>query len=62
MKKYWYAAQKDTDDEWGNGSYDLDEAKKIARDYRARGYENALVAVIDEGADPICVDEINDID
>ena len=24
VNAYWYAAQRSTDDEWGNGSYDLE--------------------------------------
>lgn len=54
MKKYWYAVLMDEDDnDWGTGSYDLDEAKKMARKY-----EDGMIAVIDEGNDPICVEII----
>lgn len=60
-KKYWYAAQRDTNDEWGNGSYDLGEAVKMAKEYKSSGYAGALVAVIDE-EESICVDEIRDLD
>ena len=51
----WYAAMRDRDDDdWGYGSYDLDEAKKMARDLG----EEAYIAVIQEGGDPVCVEEI----
>ncbi len=50
MKKYWYAALVDEEDnDWGTGSYDLDEAKSMAQKY-----ENGQIAVIDEGDDPVC--------
>lgn len=63
MKKYWYAVQRDPEDDWGSGSFDLDEAKEMAREL---GEETALIAVIDgdydDGgnatADPICIEEI----
>ena len=51
---YWYAVMKDNDDtDWGYGSYDLAEAKEMVSKY-PEGY----IAVIDEGGDPICVEEI----
>lgn len=53
-KSYWYAVMQDDDDnDWGYGSYDLEEAKRMAEEF-ADGY----IAVIDEGADPVCIDEI----
>ena len=60
--KYWYAVMMDREDsDWGCGSFDLEEAKRIA----AR-YEEGFIAVIDGNydedgnatTDPICVDEI----
>jgi hypothetical protein len=60
--KYWYAVMMDREDnDWGTGSFDLDEAKTMATKY-PEGY----IAVIDGGydengnatTDPICVDEI----
>ena len=52
--KYWYAVMVDDDDiDWGTGSYDLDEAMEMVKKY-PEGY----IAVIEEGNDPICVDEI----
>ena len=52
----WYAAVMDREDnDWGHGSYDLEEAKKMARKLG----EGSLVIVIDDGNDPIAVDEID---
>lgn len=54
--KLWYAAMMDREDDWGTGSYDLEEAKAIARKIGA-----ALIAVIDNStSNPVCVDEITD--
>ena len=58
---YWYAVQTDSEDEWGNGSFSLDEAKKMLMEYR-KEYPDSLIAVIQEGSDPVCIDEIFDID
>lgn len=56
---YWYAILMDNDDnDWGTGSYDLAEAKSEVARYKAMGYPNAYIAVIDEGGDPICVEVI----
>lgn len=54
-KKLWYAVMRDNeDDDWGTGSYNIDEAKEMVKAY-SEGY----IAVIDEGdGDPIFVDEI----
>lgn len=50
----WYAVQRDIDDnDWGTGSYDMQEAITMAKEH---GYER--IAVIEEGNDPICVEEI----
>lgn len=57
--KLWYAVQKDREDDWGNGSYDLDEAKEMARELR-EDYPDALIAVIRENDDPECIDEITE--
>lgn len=55
MDKYWYAVEKDADDiDWGTGSYDYDEAVTMAKEYG----EEARIAVIEEGPDPICVEII----
>jgi len=55
--KFWYAAMKDADDnDWGFGSYDKEEAIEMAKSFKT---PDAYVAVIEEGNDPICVDEIH---
>lgn len=57
----WYAVMRDNDDtDWGTGSNNMDEAIEMAKTYRANGYEDAYIAVIDGEGDPICVDEIRD--
>lgn len=48
----WYAVQKDRDDAWDNGSYDLDTAREILKE---QGY--GLIAVIDEESN-FCEKEI----
>lgn len=56
---YWYAVLTDNEDnDWGTGSYDLTEAKEMVTRYKGMGYSDAYIAVIDEGNDPICVEEI----
>lgn len=56
---YWYAILMDNDDnDWGTGSYDLAEAESEVARYKAMGYTDAYIAVIDESGDPICVEEI----
>lgn len=61
MGKNWYAVLRDRDDnDWGTGSFDWDEAVKMAKAY---GFEQ--IAEIDGGydedgnetTDPICVAE-----
>ena len=52
MANNWYAVERDADDnDWGTGSYDLDEAKRMAE---AMGSE-ARIAEIEDGNDPISV-------
>ena len=58
--KLWYAVMRDrSDDDWGTGSYDLQEAKKMAIELGAEAY----IAVI-EGSehDNVCVEEIEQED
>ncbi|MBP3673485.1 MAG: hypothetical protein J6J18_06620 [Oscillospiraceae bacterium] len=58
-KTYWYAVmQGNYDDDWGYGSYNLAEAEKMVESFQNQGYTDAYIAVIDEGNDPICVEEI----
>ena len=53
---YWYAVMVDNDDaDWGYGSYSLDEAKEMVKNY-----PDGYIAVIDDGGDPICIDEIRE--
>ena len=63
-EQIWYAVLRANDDnDWGTGSYDLDEALAMAREWREDGWEDAFVAVIDEsGNEPMCVEEIRDLD
>ena len=50
----WYAIQKNREDnDWGTGSHDYNEAVQMAKEQGC-----AMIAVIEEGDDPICVDEI----
>lgn len=57
----WYAVMRDRDDDdWGTGSRDYDEAVRMAQALRDDGYSDAYIAVIDDGDDPICTDEITD--
>ena len=58
---YWYAVMMDQEDnDWGTGSHDLREATEKVLAYRANGCPDAYIAVIDDGSDPVCVDEIHD--
>lgn len=56
----WYAVLKDNEDnDWGTGSYDLEEAKQMVKKSK-QFYPDAFIAVIEEGNDPICVEEIKE--
>jgi len=59
--KNWYAVQRNTEDDWGTGSYDLNEAKQMAK-AQMDEYPDTLIAVIEESENPVCVDEIRDFD
>lgn len=53
LMKLWYAYQTDADDnDWGTGTYDPEEAHAWLEANPA-----GRIAVIEEGPDPICVDE-----
>lgn len=52
--KKWYAVQVTTEDDWENGSYSLEEAIEIAKQTEGA----SLIAVIEMGDDPVCVDEL----
>ena len=57
----WYAVmQNASDDDWGFGSRDLVVAKAMAQNYNSDGC--AYIVVVEDGADPVAVDEIHDID
>jgi hypothetical protein len=62
----WYAVQRDPSDDWSAGSFDLEEAKALARKYRDDpdyGAEDPLIAVIDNALEhPFCTEEIRDFD
>lgn len=61
MSKMWYAVMMDNDDQdWGTGSYDKSDAIKLCREYRA-DYPDAYIAVIEEGAVPVCIDVIKEV-
>jgi hypothetical protein len=53
----WFAAMFDEDDDdWGDGSYDINEAVKMLCDED----DNAYICVVDENdGDPCAVDEIH---
>jgi len=51
MKK-WYAVQMESTDDWGNGSYDYNEAVEMLKEQGA-----GLIAVIDEETN-YCLEEI----
>ncbi len=58
--RLWYAVQRDQNDDWGNGSYDLEEAKRMAAVQMA-DYPETLIAVIDNrSTNPVCIEEITD--
>lgn len=57
--KIWYAVMQDNEDnDWGYGSGDLEEAKAMVAKHKAMGYVEAYIAVIDDTADPVCIEEI----
>lgn len=72
--RLWYAVMRDREDnDWGYGSYDLDEAKAMARKMRDNGNEDAYIDIVNDGyyddddgefveCDPISVGVITDLD
>lgn len=55
----WYAAMRDREDnDWGYGSHNRHEAEKMARNMGPEAY----IAVIEDGDDPICIEEISQED
>ena len=59
-KKLWYAIQIGADDnDWGYGFETMEEAEAKAQEIAQDHPEDLVrIAVIEEGNDPICVDEI----
>ncbi len=59
-KVMWYAVRSGSDDDWGDGSYVLERAKRMAQKLRGE-YPDTLISVIDyRTPDPVCVEEIRD--
>lgn len=58
MKNVWYAVTDELNDDvdWGYGSYDLEEAKKMLRE-QGRG-EIAVINKPENLAESLCIDEI----
>lgn len=58
---YWYAVMKDTEDiDWGYGSGDFEEAKRMAAKLRPDN-PGAHIVVVDITGDPVAVDQVWDI-
>lgn len=54
--KTWYAVMMNrADNDWGYGSYDLEEAKMMLKEQEE---PDGYIAVIEMGNDPICVEEL----
>ena len=63
--EYWYAVlANDEDNDWGEGSFDKEEAIQKCKSWREDTYPNAHIAIIDNDDmfDPVCVGEIRDFD
>lgn len=58
--KLWYAIQLGADDnDWGYGFETMEEAEANAQEIAQDHPEDLVrIAVIEEGNDPICIDEI----
>lgn len=58
--KLWYAIQLGADDnDWGYGFETMEEAEAKAQEIAQDHPEDLVrIAVIEEGNDPICIDEI----
>jgi hypothetical protein len=56
----WYAVLATSEDDWSKGSFDIDEAKAMAREIRKK-HPGAMIAIIDNSLDyPFCSDTITD--
>lgn len=49
----WYAVQADSSDDWSTGSFDREKAIEMAEKWNYK-----LIAVVEMGTDPVCIDEI----
>lgn len=59
----WYAVMMDKEDtDWGHGFNTLEEAKEEAVSWRKGNYPEAYIAVIEDGKDPVCVEEIHEFE
>lgn len=59
-KKYWYAVLTDEEDnDWGYGSFDLDEAKEMVKKY-PEGHIAVIDVTDDDPMTHICVEEIRE--
>lgn len=56
--RIWYAVQTDREDDWGYGSYDRDEAIRMAKKQKEH-YPDTLIAVIEND---VCIEEITDLE
>ena len=56
-KKFYAVLVDREDNDFGTGSYNLDEAIEMVK-FRKDVYPDAYIGVIEMGTDPICVDEI----
>lgn len=58
MEKYWYAVQRGEDYDWGDGSHDYNEALKMAQKLKSFYPDDEIrIVTIEEGPDPIAIDE-----
>lgn len=59
--KLWYAVCRDNGDtDWGYGNENLEVAKSMARKMRDNGNPDTVIVVVDDGADPVALEEITD--
>lgn len=57
MKKLWYAVLENEDDnDWGYGSFSLNEAKEMCLKLESK--DSYIAVVEDDGYDSLCIAEI----
>lgn len=54
MVRYWYAVQEENDNDWGYGSYNINEAKEMCNSNE----EYVRIAVIEEVVESACIKEL----